>query len=198
MGLIKRSTDLVYSLRFIKLLTADWKDFEAYKLGIINEKGERIRTKKITTGAEKNSYTSFIRLAINIKRLIPSSRLASFASALYLMREEYNISPDKVLKKLNIDPLDFLAEDSKWFILEAGTISPGIYKLLYPSKMLNEIFVDVCKKNDKIRIINGNPIGNIFGLDIFEATHINTNKKLYITTAEIGKWVEQVFGVQTV
>ena len=48
MGILKRAADIAYTFRFIRLMVMDWKDWDAYKLGIIDENGkrDRIRTTK--------------------------------------------------------------------------------------------------------------------------------------------------------
>ena len=32
------------------------------------------------------------------------------------------------------------------------------------------------------------PIGAVFGMDIYQAIHVNTNQMIYISTSEIFKW----------
>ena len=65
MGVIKRAADLVYTFRFLKLLVTSFEDTSAFKMGLINDKGKRI--KKPSTTEEKNAYTPFHRLVFNIK-----------------------------------------------------------------------------------------------------------------------------------
>jgi hypothetical protein len=191
-SLIKRSADLVYAFRFLRILTTEWTDLDAYKLGIIDDKGNRIRSNKITTREEKNAYTSFMRLAFNIKRLLdkaPGKRLASFASALYLIREKYALSDhftQYLLSKINIDPLDLMNENTQWFMIEENRLSPGIYKVT-ESKALNEGYEQLVQKNDRVRIVEGYPVGEILGLDVYEAIHLKTNKPIYVTAAELMK-----------
>ena len=43
MGIFKRAGDLVYTFRFLKLLVTDFKDTEAFKLGLIDDKGKRLQ-----------------------------------------------------------------------------------------------------------------------------------------------------------
>ena len=68
-----RAIDLFVTYRFIKLLVTPFKDTDAYKLGIIDENGLRMKepgTNKATTlrtTAEKNSYTILHKLVFNIK-----------------------------------------------------------------------------------------------------------------------------------
>mgnify|MGYP006209165091 CR=1 FL=1 len=47
MGLVKRAADLAYTFRFIRLMAMDWKSWDAYKLGIIDENGKRQRNVKL-------------------------------------------------------------------------------------------------------------------------------------------------------
>ena len=42
MGIVKRAADIAYTFRFIRMLVLDWKDWDAYKLGIIDEEGKRL------------------------------------------------------------------------------------------------------------------------------------------------------------
>ena len=69
MSIIKRGADLVYTFRFLKLLTTEFKDTDAYKLGIIDEKGKRTR-ETIRNSEMASAYTPFHRLVFNIKKLM--------------------------------------------------------------------------------------------------------------------------------
>ena len=53
MGILARAGDLVYTFRFLRLLTTAWKDTTAFKLGLIDENGKRIKDAKITTSEQK-------------------------------------------------------------------------------------------------------------------------------------------------
>ena len=61
---------MVYTFRFIRMLVMDWKNWDAYKQGVIDEKGKRIKSQPLDTDERKSSYTPFIRLSANIKRLL--------------------------------------------------------------------------------------------------------------------------------
>lgn len=196
MGIVKRAADLAYTFRFIRLLVMDWKNWDAYKEGLIDENGKRIKSVKMDTDAKKSSYTPFIRLAANIKRLISKipgggTKLGSFAAGLFLIKENYNLK-DKdlknILEKCGVDSLDFLAEARmNWFVLEDKELIPGIYRVK-ESKILNRNFEEWVWPKDQIRIReNSYPVGDVFGIDVYEATHLKTNQKIYITTSEIYK-----------
>jgi hypothetical protein len=195
MGLIKRAADLTYTFRFIRMLVLDWKEWDAYKEGIINAEGKRNRNVKIDNDAKKDAYTPFIRLCANVKRLVAnipggSSKLGSFASALYLIKEHYKLNDkqiESITKKLGVDSVDVVLENSAWYMLEDGSIGPGIYKLK-ENKLLSKNLTEMVWRKDQIRIEDDcYPIDSIFGIPIYEALHIKTNQKIHITINELDK-----------
>ena len=195
MGILKRAADLAYTFRFLKLLVTPFKDTDAYKLGIIDESGKRVRSVPLDSSEKKSAYTAFHRLVYNIKKLLAkipggSSSIASYAAALYLIKEKYHFQDStlrKIVEKSGYEITDFLKENNEWFVLEDGRLSPGIYKLKY-DKMLNSTCEEVVKTKDRVRVEeNIYPVGQIFGLNIYEVTHVLTQQKVYITSEEIVK-----------
>jgi len=195
MGLLKGAADLVYTFRFIRMMVMKWENWDAFKEGVIDENGKRIKSVKLDTDAKKASYTPFIRLAANIKRVVSKipfgkTKLGSFAAALLLIKENGNLTNKNlkhILEKLNLETLDFLSEDTQWFILEDGKLSPGIYNI-NDSKIINTTFEEIVNPKDKIRIKEDcYPVDNIFGLNIYPAIHLNTNQPIYVTTSELIK-----------
>ena len=191
MGVISRAGDLVYTFRFLKLLVTKFEDTNAYKLGLIDDEGKKLR--KADTTQEKSAYNAFHRIVFNIKKLIAKvpggkTRIASYASALFLIKEQNNLSDKnirKIIEESGLDDLDFLAEQSTWFLLENKQLAPGVYSI-QGDKVLSETFDDVVKAKDKIRILDDTfPVGEILGLDVYEAIHINTNKKVHVTVGEL-------------
>lgn len=193
MSLASRAGDLYYSFRFVKLLTTPWEETDAYKLGIIDEKGKRDKSVKLDNDEKKSAYTTFIRLVFNIKRLlekVPGGRstLASYAAALFLLKEKYSLSNstiNKILRECNIDPLDFLEEGCYWYVLENKQLSPGIYRLREERiSNLDEMLLP----KDQVRVEDdAYPVGEILGLDIYEVTHINSGQPVYVTVGELYK-----------
>jgi len=188
MGVIKRAADLVYTFRFLKLLVTPFEKTDAYRLGIIDEKGKRLRRAK--TSEEKDVYTPFHRLVYNIKKLIPGGKIGSYASALYLIKEDGNLSNksiEKIMEQLGLNSEEFMLTENKWFVCEDKMLSPGIYRL-QSDKMLSTTYEDIVRAKDQIRIEeNSYPIGDIYGIDIYEAIHMNTNQKIHITSMELIK-----------
>lgn len=193
MSLLTRAGDLVYTFRFLKLLVTNFEDTDAFKLGIIDDTGKRIKSKKIESSSEKSSYTAFHKLVFNIKKLIAkapggSSKIASYVSALYLLKETYSISEkniNKIIYESGFDVLDLLQEASEWFLLEDKQLSPGIYRIKN-EKVLSETLDDIVKPKDRIRVKDESfPVANLSGIDIYEAFHLNSGKKIYIALGEI-------------
>ena len=47
-------------------------------------------------------------------------------------------------------------------------------------------FDELVWPKDKVRIQDDcYPIGDVFGVDIYEATHVNTQKKIFVTASEL-------------
>ena len=69
-----RGADLYFVFRFLRLLTAKWTSTNAYKLGIIDKKGNALKkSSDLTTTEEKASYTMLHRLTWKIRKLIEKS-----------------------------------------------------------------------------------------------------------------------------
>ena len=86
--------DTFLVFQFLKRLVQPFNETEAFKNGLIDDRGART-TKKITTTDEKNSYRVFDKMVFNLKKLIEKlpfgkTRLASYAAALLLIREHQN------------------------------------------------------------------------------------------------------------
>jgi hypothetical protein len=192
MGVLTRAADTVYTLRFLRLLTTPWEETGAFKAGLIDDEGNKI--KKPFTEKEKSVYNTFHRLVFNVKKLINKapggqSKIASYAAALFLIKENANLgdkSIEKILEVCKVNPEVFLEESSHWFTTKDGMLTPGVYKLASGDKMINGIHEELGKKNDKVRVdIDNYPVSNFFGLDIYEVLHIPTQKKLYVTAGEL-------------
>lgn len=195
MGIVKRAADLAFTFRFIRMLVMDWKSWDAYKLGIIDGEGNRVKDVPLDTDEKKSAYTPFIRLAANTKRLLSKipgggSKLGSFAAALFLIKEEFKLNDyrlTEICEKCNIDVLDFLNEQTQWFVLEDKMISPGLYRVR-DYKIVNTTYEEIVRPKDSIRVQdNCYPIGDVFGLDIYEGIHQKTNQPVYFTLSEIYK-----------
>ena len=94
----KGAIDIAAVYMFLKRLVTPFENWDAYKVGMIDKDGKVIVSKGERTPEQEKSWGYFDRLVANLKKLlgkIPGgrTRIASFAAALLLLREE-NIDPD--------------------------------------------------------------------------------------------------------
>jgi len=88
-----RGIDLLITYRIMKLLVTPFNKQEAYKYGIIDDKGKVLRPfRTIQKTAEKQSYTILHRFIFNLKRILQKAglggRLGTFAVALATLIRE--------------------------------------------------------------------------------------------------------------
>ena len=161
---ISRAADLYYTYRFLKTLITPWNKMEAFKEGIIDEKGKNlIKAKDLLTNNQKDAYTTFHRLVFNIKRILEKvpfgkSRIASYAAALYLLREETGMSEDQIttaLDELGVDLTNDLVENDI-------TVVQGQY-------ILSDTLTESCPKGSIITIEDTNPVDSFSGISIYKS-----------------------------
>lgn len=122
---------LVYS--FIKRLVTPFNKWEAYKEGIIDDKGNiLIKRKDFTKNDQKKAFGVFDQMILNIKKLLGKlpggqTKLASYATALWLIREQQRIEATNYLTEQSIEEdLEFALErflkENKSIIDEAAKI----------------------------------------------------------------------------
>jgi len=193
MGVISRTGDLFYAFRFLKLLVTPWENMEAFRLGVIDANGKVL--KKRTTPQEKSAYTVFHRLVFNIKRLLNKvpgklgTKLATYASALFLVKEEAGLTDEDLHTMLNDIFGDFddnidLSESAAWFEKD-NQLAPGKYKLI--QDIAHPATAEVIAHINTMVNVNDftEPSGSIFGLNIYQVEHVLTKQQILITSADI-------------
>ena len=188
MGILSRAADLGYAFRFLKLLTTPWEKLKAYELGIIDGNGKNIKkAKELKTTEEKSAYTIFHRLVFNVKRLLPKGKIASYATALFLIKEYTGMSEKKIEEVLTQALEDNLEDDlteSNWFIKE-GRLNPGTYCLTKDIVSMNTGEA-IGKKNSKVIVEDfTDPHASAFGQNIYKVKHVLTKQNLYISNEDI-------------
>jgi len=199
-----RAIDLFVTYRFLKLLTTPFEKTEAFKLGIIDEKGNRIKKPKSTQPAvelatveQKNSYTILHKLVFNIKKIfskVPGLRtkVGTYAAALFLLKDTFKESvndPDmfekefmKYLKENNIEFDDDISEE----VIGFGELLPkGEYVLI--NDILNKEEEELsARKGDKVIAYEDEaPVDTVLGVEIFPVIHIKSQEKIYISLEDI-------------
>ena len=199
-----RAIDLFVTYRFVRLLTTPFEKTDAYKLGIIDENGNRIRQPNSTKPAvelatieQKNSYTVLHKLVFNIKKIfakVPGLRtkVGTYAAALFLLKDtfkEHVEDPDmfekefmKYLKENDIEFDESISEE----VIGFGEILPkGEYVLV--NDILNKEEEELsAKKGDKVIAFDDEaPIDTVLGVEIFPVIHDKTKEKIYVSLEDI-------------
>jgi hypothetical protein len=191
MGLLSRTGDFFYALRFLRLLTTPWEKTGAYRMGIVDENGKKL--KKPETSEEKSVYNVFHKLVFNIKRLLNKipfgkSTIASYLAALYLIKEHTGLSDSKIKKIIKettgCDMNDYLPELNEWYLDESGEIEIGKYTLVHDIALpkTGEI---LAKANSLIEITEQKQIGSILGHAVFKGKHLKTQQTVYVTQEDL-------------
>jgi len=151
-GLVGGAMNLYFIYKFLRILTTPFANTDAFKLGIIDEKGKILRKKKkLKTIEEKEAYTMFDRLVWKLKRLLEKvsfgrTRLASYAAALWLIKEEKSFHCND--EELQESFLSFLETDWKAdaeFLQEAKNYKYG--KTSASEFLIEEVEIDELYKD---------------------------------------------------
>ena len=182
-----RAIDALIAFRLIKLLTTPFNRTEAYKLGIIDEKGKVLikardfmksfRDSTVRMKARK-SYTMLTRFVFNLKRLLAKVGIRSplatgAAAAIAFFKEEYGENPEvekEVYKHLKEQGFEFDIYENYGEPLSEGTY-----------KVKNDIYdLDgdiIINKDEEIEFKT--TTDTILGYDIFKY------KDVYLTTEDL-------------
>ena len=101
--------DLFLVFNFIKRLVTPFEKWEAYKEGIIDEKGNLlIKRKDFVKNSQKAAFGIFDQMILNMKKLLGKlpggqTKLASYASALWLIREQQRIEATNYLTEESVE-----------------------------------------------------------------------------------------------
>ena len=196
--------DLFVTYRFLKLLTTEFKKTDAYKLGIIDDKGNRITKENsqevavpLNTSQQKNAYTILHKLVFNIKKLfmkVPGlrSKVGTYAAALFLLKDTFKESvadPDffekelvKYLKENNIEFDNSISEEVVGF----GEVLPkGNYVLVNDILNKDDEAITATKGDLVMTFEDQSPADTILGIDIFPVIHIASGEKIFVSLEDI-------------
>ena len=195
--------DLFVAYRFIRILTTPFEKSDAFKFGIIDNKGNRIKKEnsskpavELTTSELKNSYTILHKLVFNIKKIfskVPGikTKVGTYAAALFLLKDTFkeNFEDPRFIEKTFLEYLkenyeidDSISEE----VIGFGEILPkGEYIL--QSDILSKQSEDiVAKKGDKVFATQDtSPTDTILGVEIFSVIHEKSKETIYISLEDI-------------
>ena len=191
-----RAIDLFVTYRFIKLLVTPFEKTEAFKLGIIDEKGKRSlepgtdKPTTLRTIEERNAYTVLHKLVFNIKKIfskVPGLRtkLGTYAAALFLLKDTFKESVDdpdvfekefmKYLKEQGYEIDNTVSEE----VIGFGEILPKGEYVLANDILSKEEEELTAKKGDKVVAYDDEaPIDTVLGVDIFPVVHLKTKENI--------------------
>jgi len=199
-----RAIDLFVTYRFIKLLTTPFEKTDAFKLGIIDENGNRIKDKTtrkpvvvLNTSELKNAYTILHKLVFNIKKIfakVPGLRtkVGTYAAALFLLKDtlrEHVSDPDvfekEFIKYLKENKIELDREISEEVIGFGEVLPKGEYVL--KNDILNKEEEDLtAKKGDKVvAFADESPVDTVLGVEIFPVIHVKSQEKIYVSLEDI-------------
>ena len=189
-----RAVDLFVTYRFLKLLVTPWKKQEAYKQGIIDDKGKALKkARDLTTEAERESFTLLHRLVFNCKRIMRKipfvrSQLGTYATALFLLKEKYNLDnlPEGEINQFLMENKlvsfdDKISEEVVGF----GSMLPmGEYKLK-DQVTADDEEIDAQPGDIVSALEDTSPSDRILGVDVFPVIHQKSNKIIYVSLEDI-------------
>ena len=176
---MSRVIDALVAYRVLKLLVTPFKKTEAFKLGIIDEKGKvLIKSKDIRDSKQRNAYTLLIRFVFNLKRMLGKLGIrgplgSAAAAAIAFFKEEHGDNPEvekQVYKFIKEQGFEFEISENYGEPLTEGT-----YKVKHDIYNLDgDVVINM---NESIEF-NGE-VDTIMGYDVFKYNDV------YLTTEDL-------------
>ena len=199
-----RAVDLFVTYRFLKLLTTPFEKMDAYRLGIIDERGNRVLKPKSTkpavelsTAELKNAYTILHKLVFNIKKIfnkIPGLRtkVGTYAAALFLLKDTFKeevSDPDvfekEFIKFLKEEGIELDNEITENVIGFGEQLPKGKYRLKQDIQNREEEELTAKRGDIVIAFDDEAPIDTILGVEIFPVVHERTQEKIYVSLEDL-------------
>ena len=176
---MSRVIDALIAYRLVKLLVTPFNKTDAYKLGIIDEKGKvLIKSRKITNQKQRKAYTLLIRFVFNLKKLLAKVGIrgpvgSAAAAAIAFFKEEYGDNPEVervIYKHLKEQGFKFDIDEDYGKELSEGTykVNRDIYNLE------GDIVINIDEQIDFKTVTD-----TILGYDVFKY------KDVYLTTEDL-------------
>ena len=176
---MSRVIDALVAYRVLKLLVTPFNRTEAFKLGIIDEKGKVLKkSRQIHDPKERNAYTLLIRFVFNLKKMLAKIGIrgplgSSIAAALAFFKEEYGENPEverQIYKYIKEQGFEFEISENYGEPLTEGT-----YKVKHDIYNLDG---DIVINMDESVEFNGE-VDTIMGYDVFKYNDV------YLTTEDL-------------
>jgi hypothetical protein len=108
--------DLYLVYQFLKRLTMSFDAWPSFKTGVINDKGEILIKKKDRTREQNDSFGKFDLMILKLKKLLAkipggSSKLASYAAALWLIKENNEYADEALMEQQLMSYMNYIKEN---------------------------------------------------------------------------------------
>ena len=183
---MSRIIDAIIAYRVLKLLVTPFNKTQAYKMGIIDDKGKvLIKSKdflKTFSSQElpkaRKAYTMLIRFVFNLKRLLskvgvrgPLSTAAAAAIAFFKEENGQNLEVEKAIyKHLKKNNFEFQVDENY-----GEPLKPGSYRV---KRDITDLEGDIVINIDEEIIFEGKT-DTIMGYDVFKY------RDVYLTTEDL-------------
>jgi len=176
---MSRVIDALIAYRIVKLLVTPFNKTQAYKLGIIDDKGKvLIKSKQIVNQKQRKAYTLLIRFVFNLKKLLAKVGVrgplgTSAAAAIAFFKEEngQNLEIEKtVYKHLKEKGFEFQVDENY-----GEPLKPGTYRV---KRDIADLEGDIVINIDEEVIFEGKT-DTIMGYDVFKY------RSVYLTTEDL-------------
>ena len=197
---LNEQVDMLVAYKFIKILTTDFEDTDAFRLGVIDKDGNILKKRKDLRGDERTSYTIFHTLIWNLKKLmmkVPGlkSKLGSYASALFLLKEQYNkennvggeLLAERILESLKDK---FPDSDVLFECVFETPIESGVY--IATQEIVTPSFETI---NEGEVIIIGNrkqALTEMSSVPLYTAVHLDSGEEVIVSKSSIEKIHENI------
>jgi hypothetical protein len=161
--MIGSAIDLWMVYAFIKRLITPFSEWEAYKLGIIDERGNVLKKRKeLRLQAEVRAFGVFDVLVLNLKKLLEKlpagqTRLASYAAALWLIREHKAFTPESTLTE---DLSDELLVEAASLFFSSYTDYTRLDESVNHKNSIDAMFEEKFLKDDAVVAAPTNNVGS--------------------------------------
>lgn len=145
-----KAVDIFLLYSFIRRLVTPFDKWKAFKDGTIDAKGNVLVKRKNLSGNAKSNFGLFDILILNLKKLLAkvpggSAKLATFAAALFLLKEEKNINETNIDQYISELPtlLESHWNEAKVLMENEGSAPP----------IANSSSPNIARKNDKKTVL---------------------------------------------
>ena len=172
--------DTIIVFKILKMLVTPFNKFDAFKFGLIDKNGLRLKDKTPSNSAEESSINALHRLVFNLKRIIQKvpfgkTAFASYAIAIALLKEECKLSPEET-EQLCEKFYTHIKEDE---VIELDELHKGnVYNLKRDLEQGTILF----QNKTPVHIVE--ELSTIFGVKVYVG-YVNNEHRVLVTSDDL-------------